>query len=187
MMQATYLTLLVVAIGGSYLVANRNNFGKTVQQAAIWVLIFIGIVGAYGLWNDISGDVTGRQALLSDDRIEVSRQLDGHYYLTLDVNDTSVRFVVDTGASMMVLSEGDARKVGINTDDLGFFGRANTANGVVSTAPVTLDQVSLGPFTDNNVRAVVNGGELDQSLLGMTYLENFAHIEIANGKLVLTR
>lgn len=186
-MQLTYLVLLAAAIGGSYVVSHSANLGKLAQQAALWFLIFVGVVGAYGLWEDISRDVNPRQAVISDTRIEVPRSFDGHYYLTLEINQTPVRFVIDTGATQMVLSQQDADRIGIKTEKLDFFSSANTANGVVQTAPVVLDAVALGAIRDTQVPAVVNGGPMDESLLGMTYLQLYDRIEIANDQLILSR
>ena len=186
-MQLTYLVLLAAAIGGSAIVAGRNNMGKMAQQAAIWALIFVGVIGAYGLWEDISNDVNPRQAILSDSTIAVPRSNDGHYHLTLDVNGTAIDFVIDTGASQVVLSQRDAARIGIDANSLNYSGAASTANGVVRTAPVVLDQVTLGDITDRNIPAVVNGGDMDNSLLGMTYLGLYSRIEISNGQLVLNR
>lgn len=186
-MQLTYLVLLGAAVGGSAIVVGRKNMGKMAQQAAIWALIFIGVIGAYGLWEDISNNVNPRQTILSESAIAVPRSNDGHYHLTLDVNGTAVDFVIDTGASQVVLSQRDAARIGIDANSLNYSGAASTANGVVRTAPVMLDHVRLGAITDRNVPAVVNGGEMDNSLLGMTYLGLYNRIEIANGELVLNR
>jgi len=186
LMQVAYLGLLAAAIGGSYIMANRGNLGKMAQQAAIWGFIFLGTIGAIGLWNDISRDVTNRQSVIGQ-QIVVPRSPDGHYYMTLYVNNTPVEFVVDTGASMVVLSQLDARRVGINPSDLNYLGIAYTANGEVRTADVTLNEVSIGPYVDANVRAVVNEGEMFGSLLGMTYLGLYRSFSITDGELVLTR
>lgn len=186
-MQLVYLGLLGTAIAGAFFVSNRDNLGKTLQHSAIWGLIFIGVVGAYGLWEDISRDVTNRQAMITDSQIAVPRSANGHYHLTLNINDQPVRFIVDTGASQVVLSQSDAQRVGIDPASLRYFGTASTANGVVRTAPVTLDRVALGPIIDTQVPAVVNGGQMDASLLGMDYLGRFGRIEIANEQLVLSR
>lgn len=185
-MQATYLGLLAAAIGGSYLFANKGNLGKVTQQGAIWGLIFVGTIAAIGLWGDISRDVSGRQAVVGDEII-VPQSRDGHYYMTLDVNGTPVDFVVDTGASQVVLSQFDARRVGLDPTALNYLGIANTANGQVRTAAVTLDTVTLGGYRDENVRAVVNGGEMNGSLLGMTYLSRYDSISITDGELILSR
>ena len=92
-----YLGLLGAAILGLYLAHNRESLGKVVQQAVVWALIFIGAIAAAGLWSDIRRDVTPAQAMLSDGRIEVPVSRDGHFRLTLQVNDVPVDFVVDTG------------------------------------------------------------------------------------------
>jgi aspartyl protease family protein len=92
--------------------------------------------------------------------------------------------MVDTGASGMVLSLADARRLGIDPDSLLFLGEAQTANGVVRTATVTLPVVELGPFRTEDFRAFVNGGEMDGSLLGMDYLRQF-RMEFADGRLIL--
>lgn len=115
------------------------------------------------------------------------RSPDGHYHLTLDVNGTPLRFIVDTGATDIVLSREDALRVGIDPTTLRFFGRAVTANGTVQTARVTLESVTLGPHTDHNVPARVNGGSMTGSLLGMGYLERFQRVEISRDRLTLMR
>lgn len=186
-MQLTYLVLLGAAIGGSAIVAGRSNMGKMAQQAAIWALIFIGVIGAYGLWEDISNDVNPRQSFVDATTVEIPRSPDGHYYLTLQINDTPVDFVVDTGASQIVLSQLDAERIGIDPASLRYSGSANTANGIVRTAPVVLDQIALGDMVELGLPAVVNGGAMDASLLGMTYLGLYDRIEISNGVLVLNR
>jgi aspartyl protease family protein len=103
------------------------------------------------------------------------------------VNGTPVDFVVDTGATDMVLSREDAARIGLDPGDLAYTGIASTANGQVRTARVRLDEVSLGGITDRGVTASVNAGEMSGSLLGMSYLHRFERIEIANGRLILER
>lgn len=183
----TYLVLLGAAVIGSFFMMNKANLGKSLQQLAIWALIFVGAIGAYGLWNDISRDVMPRQSVVSQGVVEVPRRPDGYFYLTLEVDGTPVNFVVDTGASQVVLSMDDARRVGLNPDDLPFIGTAMTANGEVRTAPTTVDEMVLGDITERDVRVYVNEGAMDMSLLGMTYLRRFDRIEIADDMLILTR
>lgn len=182
-----YLGLLGAAIAGLFFSQNSQSLGKTAQQAAAWVLIFVGAVAVVGLWQDIRGTVSPQQSVLSEGRIAVPQSFDGHYYLTLELDGHPVEFVVDTGASEMVLSREDAVAIGLDLDELSFIGTALTANGEVRTAAVWLDEVRLGPIRDTNVRAVVNDGDLFGSLLGMGYLERFDSIEITGRELVLTR
>lgn len=183
-----YLVLLGTVIGSYFFVAGRLRLGETLRQAGLWVLIFIGVIAGYGLWSDIQTTVMPRQSVFAQEgRIEVPRSADGHYHMVLDVNGTPVRFVVDTGASDLVLTREDAARAGIDTGALAFVGSARTANGSVATARVWLDSVALGPIVDKGVPALVNGGEMSGSLLGMSYLDRFAQVSIANGRLVLTR
>lgn len=181
-----YLGLLGAAIAFWFFAENRQGLNKTLRTAAVWALIFIGVIAAYGLWGDIRSTVVPQQSLsLNEARIEVPRSPDGHYHLTLDVNGVPIDFLVDTGATGVVLSRRDARAAGLETDQLNFWGSANTANGTVATAPVVLE--SFGPFGDRNMRAFVNGGELGKSLLGMDYLQRFDTVQIAGDRLILAR
>ncbi len=182
-----YLALLATAVGGWFIVQNRGNMGRMAQQAAIWGFLFLGVIAAYGLWSDIRQDVAPTQAMIGDSRVEIPRGRDGHYMLTLDVNGTPVDFIVDTGASEIVLSQRDADRIGLDPAELAYLGSAQTANGTVRTAAVNLDSMALGGIVDRNIRAVVNEGELDGSLLGMTYLHLYQKIEIENGQMVLIR
>ncbi len=183
-----YLVLLGSVIGGYFLMENRKNLGKTAQQAAVWGLIFVGAVAVIGLWGDIRNSVVPTQSYIDGQAtVEVPRSRDGHYYVTLEIDETPIRFVIDTGASDVVLTQDDARKIGIDVDNLFFGGIANTANGEVRTARVKLHNVRLGEITDLVVAASVNAGEMDTSLLGMSYLQRYSKIELGGGKMILRR
>lgn len=183
-----YLVLLGAVLISWLLIQGRTSLNKTFQHMAAWALIFLGTVAAIGLWQDVRDTVMPQQSVWGEEgRIELPRAPDGHYYVTLDVNGAPTRFVVDTGASSVVLTEEAARRAGIDTKELIYLSKAMTANGAVQTARVTLDSVALGPITDSRVPAYVNGGEMDTSLLGMTYLDRYSKLEISNGRLILQR
>jgi len=183
-----YLSILGIAVVGWFIAENRHSLGRTLRVALAWGFIFLGLVAGYGLWDDIRDDVAPRQTVFQDaGRVEVPRAFDGHYYLTLAINGVPVNFVVDTGATDMVLTRADAARIGLDPDALAYTGIAGTANGQVRTARVRLEDVSLGGIRDGNVSASVNAGMMDTSLLGMSYLQRFDRLEISNGRLVLER
>lgn len=181
-----YMGLLLVAVGGYVVLEFRGRMGQALRNAAAWGLIIVGLMAGYGLWGDLRRDVLPRQSIEATGEIRLPRAADGHYYLTLDVGGTPINFMADTGASQVVLSLDDARRLGFAPEQLAFIGEARTANGIVRTAQVSLDTVSLGPHRDTRISAVVNEGDLDISLLGMSYLGRY-RIEIADGEMILRR
>ena len=181
-----YLVLLGSVIAGYFLVANRDRLGEAARGAVLWVFIFLGVAVTYGLWNDISQTILPRQSVsLSEGRIEAPRHNDGHFYLTLTLDGTPVEFVVDTGATDVVLTKQDAVRIGIDVENLAYTGRASTANGEVRTARARIEDVAIGAFEDSAMRVWVNEGEMDTSLLGMSYLQRFETVQISGNKLVL--
>lgn len=183
-MQLTYYILLLVVIGGAMLFELSGRGGRALRQAILWVVIFAGAIFAANLWLD---GTEPQQQILSGGRIEIPVGRDGHFHLTADLNGEPVRFVVDTGASSIALGPNDARRIGIDPDDLAYIGTAMTANGRVRTANIVIDQLAIGDIVDRNVPAVVIGGDLDGSLLGMSYLRRFARISFEGDLLVLER
>ena len=110
----------------------------------------------------------------------------GHFFADATVNGTHVDFLVDTGASLIALTELDAQRIGLNLNELDYRHRASTANGVVPVAVVRLDQVEIGGITIYNVNAAIHrGGGLDQSLLGMSLLGKLSSFRIDGTRLVM--
>ncbi|MDO5656991.1 MAG: TIGR02281 family clan AA aspartic protease [Paracoccus sp. (in: a-proteobacteria)] len=179
-----YLALLLLAIGGFLITEFRARPGAATRQMLAWVLIFVGVFAGIGLWQDWQ---SSSQQVIDGRRVEVRLGGDQHFHMTLELNGTPVRFVVDTGATDIALSQRDAQRIGIDTERLAYIGQARTANGVVRTAPVVLDSVRLGEIHDSRVSATVIESELQQSLLGMTYLRRFARVSFEGNRLILER
>jgi aspartyl protease family protein len=180
-----YLALLLVWVAGFLVVGRRRNWSRSLRDLAIWGLIFLMVIIAYGFRDVLRRELMPGSAVTEGDAIAFRRAADGHFRAATEINGVSLRLIVDTGASQIVLTREDAARVGIAPDALRFDGRARTANGTVAIAPVRLDSVRLGPFSARDVRAAVNGGELDESLLGMDYLDRFSRIEISGDRLLL--
>ena len=183
-----YLSVIVVAILGSVLISRRGAYGKMFRQAGVWLLIFMGLVAIVASWQDIrqSGQTTSFQQS-QDGAIIIPKEIDGHFHLTLTINDRPIDFLVDTGASDIVLTRKDAARVGFDPNRLDYWGMANTANGTVRLATIRLETVRLGEFIDKNIRASVNKAPMEKSLLGMRYLSKFSAIEISNDQMILKR
>lgn len=183
-----YLSVLVVAILGSVLISRRGAYGKMFRQAGVWLLIFMILVAIVASWQDIrqSGRTMSFQQS-EDGAIIIPKEIDGHFHLTVTINDRPIEFLVDTGASDIVLTRKDAARVGFDPNRLDYWGMANTANGTVRLATIRLETVRLGEFIDKNIRASVNKAPMEKSLLGMRYLSKFRAIEISNDQMILKR
>ena len=109
----------------------------------------------------------------------------GHYVVVAAVNGAPVTFLVDTGASDIVLTMADAERLGLQPAALRFTQRFATANGEVRGAPVILREIRVGEFSLFDVPASVNEAPLRVSLLGMSFLRQLDGYGVENGRLVL--
>ena len=93
----------------------------------------------------------------------------GHFNADGQVNGAAVRFLVDTGASMIALPAADAKRAGVSYLNAPR-GLVQTANGTTAAYKVKLDTVRIGDITLNNVDAMVLEDGLAFALLGMSFL-----------------
>jgi aspartyl protease family protein len=112
---------------------------------------------------------------------------DGEFRIDALVNGTLVRFVVDTGASEVVLTPRDAEHLGYHLNDLDFSNVSMTANGLVGGAPIVLSEIAIGPIRMHDVAAAVNGAPMPYSLLGLSLLNRLDSYEVKEGILTLTQ
>lgn len=185
--QILYFVLLGLFVGSYFFFDAGRKWGETARNALVWLCIFMAVILVYGQRDLLQDQLIGASQSTGDGSMTLTRSFDGHFYAEVLVNGKVLDFVVDTGASHVVLSRADAEKAGFNPDELRFWGRANTANGEVRTAPIRLNEVKFGNFEDTAVEASVNAGELETSLLGMSYLNRFSAIEIRGNKMTLFR
>ncbi len=109
----------------------------------------------------------------------------GHFMIEADVDGTDIRFMVDTGATEVVLSPKDAARIGFDLRSRNFTRQFNTAGGVIRAAPVTLRRIRIGQLVLRDVEAWVNEAPLFVSLLGMSFLKRLDGYEVQDGKLIL--
>jgi aspartyl protease family protein len=106
----------------------------------------------------------------SRQQVTLSADTRGHFVTTGSINGGSVRFLVDTGATIVGLPAADARRLGIDYLH-GQRGQVQTANGVAVAYRVKLDTLRIGDIEVNNVDALVSEGDtMGVTLLGMSFL-----------------
>lgn len=131
-----------------------------------------------------NGD-TGEQTRVSG-RVELTASDHGHYAAEAEVNGRHISLMVDTGASLVVLTYEDAERAGVFVGDGDFTAHSRTANGIARNALVTLDEVCIESVCVKDVRAMVaERGRLHVSLLGMTFLGRLRRVDMQSGRLTL--
>ncbi len=113
------------------------------------------------------------------------RAVRGHFFLEAEVDGQKLLFLVDTGASKIIIAPKDAENLGFRPADLDFTQKFHTGNGVVMGAPVSLREIRIGQFSVYDVDATVNGAPLPYSLLGMSFLDQLDSYEVSGDRLVM--
>jgi aspartyl protease family protein len=185
------ILILVVA----RLAASTQPLGPVARQMALIVAFGAVLVVGYSYRDDfhsLTDRLTGsivpsRGVEVAPGTIRFTANDNAQFAIDAVVNGTAVHFLMDTGASGIVFSKHDAERLGFDLRQLTYSAEFSTANGLVRAAPITLNSLQIGPLEATDVSAWVNEGDLDGSLLGMSYLSTLGRIEIRGDTLILER
>lgn len=130
-------------------------------------------VGASG-----GGEASGK-------RIVLSAGSGGHFFSSAQINGQAVQVVVDTGATMVALSQADAQRIGLNYQ-AGQKIQISTANGVIPAWRIKLGSVRIGDVMVYEVDSVVSSGSMPYVLLGNSFLSRF-QMTRTNDEMVLEK
>lgn len=193
--QALPLIIILVLVA-SALVGRRLRVSEMLTNLILWVGIFgVALVG-YAYRDDLSmvaarvtGELLPGAAQIDSERGTATFRVgrDGHYQIATLINGTEITTTFDTGASAVVLSDADARAIGIDVGTLRYDIPVATANGTGRAALINLSQIEVGGIVRNNIRAfVAEPRALDQSLLGMSFLRTLSRYSVSGNSLELT-
>jgi aspartyl protease family protein len=192
-MQLIYRVGWLALIGSSVLAFARANPRSALRYGAIWAAIFLVVTGLFAFKNDAAyigqrfmGALSPTQGVAHDDgTLSFDAGPDGHFRIQASVNGGRVTFMVDTGATDIVLAPDDARRIGFDPATLVFDQFAETANGTVGGAAIRLDSLVVGSIEMNRLPATVNAADMSESLLGMEFLNRLHGWRVENGVLTL--
>ena len=186
-----YLIIILIVLLGTFLLSNKKNLNKNIQNLAIWGLIFFALLVTYYLWNELKFSMEKERynyVIENDNSILINKSYDGHFYLPLSINNKEIIFLVDTGSTKSLLSKGDYKllknnEINFNTEKV-----IETANGKIIALETTFDKVKLfnnilGDVTFLVVRNDFEGPNI--SLLGLDLLDNKFNYQITNNYLKL--
>lgn len=195
---ALYMGIWATLIGAA-IIPRTGGLRAAARNAAIWIAIILVLMAGYVYRFDLQ-DIASRMTAgiipgtpvsgIGDDgrsQVMLIRGTNGQFEVEASVNGAPTRFLVDTGASSVVLSLEDARAAGINVDRLSFDIPVSTANGRTTAARVSLGELSIGEIERQRLPAMVaRPGSMRGSLLGMTFLNTLWSFEIRGDRLILT-
>jgi len=155
-------------------------------MAAIACILGIEYVNAqYNLEQLTKSNQMGALAMTRGEA-NLNRSWDGHFRAIAQIDGADVGVLIDTGASLVLIRNDDASRIGIDLDSLAFTTPLTTANGKSFVAPLTLDTLSIGDVTVHDIRAAVaQPGALHSSLLGMSFLESLGETVIQKNRMIL--
>ena len=163
------------------------------RNAAIWLAIIGVLALGYAYRNELTDAGQRLQAEIFPDHAVSAKphemvilpDADGQFAIMGSVNGQAIRFVIDTGASRIVLSPDDAAKLGVDVGALKFSHPVATANGAGAGADFKLASLQVGAARFTDVDASINRVPMDGSLLGMTFLKRFESVEVRDGRMFL--
>ncbi len=195
--QAAYMGIwgIVLAAG---LLGSGIKLGEFARSMAVWAVIILALVAGYQYRYELQ-DVGARLTVghipaspisgmdsEGNHTVRIEKSADGHFHINATVNDYKTEFLVDTGASSVVLSSKAASQAGYDINQLNFTIPIQTANGKAYAAPITISLLKVGSIERRDVRALVTqDGSMDGSLLGMSFLNSLKGFSVRSDQLIL--
>ncbi|MBB3566479.1 TIGR02281 family clan AA aspartic protease [Rhizobium sp. BK491] len=178
--------------------ASRHTVSQSIRNLLIWFVIIMALATAYIYRRDaeqvgnrlFAGLMPGHAVVVTTSEggqeVILHKRSNGHFEAKVMINGQPIDMLIDTGASTIALSQEDAERVGIIPENLTYSQTVLTANGRARAAPVELGSVAIGPIKRRDVQAsVAEAGRLDQSLLGMSFLETLGSMQMQTDELRL--
>lgn len=182
---------------GAAIAGSRVPMGEIARNVAIWLIAILFLVAGYQYRYELQ-DIASRMtaglvpgsplSLDTEDGIAVmlEKRASGHFEVRGMVDDTTIDFLIDTGATTTVLAYADAMRAGIRVQDLVFNVPVMTANGQARAAQARAEEIRIGEISRRRVPILVAERErLGQSLLGMNFLGTLSGFDVRGDRLIL--
>ncbi len=189
----TFSSIVIFMLFSSILSRREFSLSKIIKYLLIWAVIIVSAFTLYSyrykfyqLRDHLATEINPSKAVINNNQLIIGLANDGHFYLDVTINNRPVRFMIDTGASDVVLNLADATRVGIDINRLTFNKNYQTANGQAYGAGVKINELMISGVKFKDVYASVNSSDMGVSLLGMSFLKRFEKYEVYQDKLILT-
>jgi aspartyl protease family protein len=184
---------ILVFISGGAVFAREIRVSELLRNAALWSAVLAVLVLGYtyrvelqDIGLRVRSELVPGYPIATDPRtLILSAAEDGGYHVVGLVNGTPIEFLIDTGASDIVLSPADATRIGMDKKNLDFSHVFETAHGLGRGASSHVASLSIGPIALSDVAVSINQSEMRNSLLGMAFLNRLDSFEVERSRLVL--
>jgi aspartyl protease family protein len=185
--------VVLLFIGTLALTFFRGRVSQAFEAAAVWLVIALLLAVGYtyrfelrAVADRVLSELVPGRAATRGRSVEIARGNGGNFSVVAQINGARVSFVLDTGASSVVLTQEAAKAAGLPLEVLSYSVSIDTANGRTRAAPVTLDQLAVGGIVERAVPALIaQPGQLRTSLLGMSFLNRLESWEVRGDRLVM--
>lgn len=194
-LEVVKLVGILVLVSSGLVYVQRIKFGEVIRNISIWTGLASVLLLGYAYRTElshvlyrVSGELIPGQTTVSGlNELVITASADGHFYVNGKANGKRVRFLIDTGASEIVLSPGAAERIGVDLKTLRFTQEYQTANGIGFGATHWLKNFSIGSFKFLKTKVSINKSEMSDSLLGMAFLKMLKSFEFRGNKLYLRK
>jgi aspartyl protease family protein len=184
---------MLALVSSGLLFVRQINLKQTVRNVLLWVAAGGVLIVGFSYQHELadlglrlrSNLVPGYAVQTGPHEMVISEDEGGGYHVYGAVDGQQVRFLIDTGASDIVLSPADARRQGVDFSSLTFDHVYESANGIGHGATIRVRDLSVGAIHFADVPVSINGADMSSSLLGMTFLKRLKSYSFSGGKLVL--
>lgn len=184
--------MVVILISGALIFYMKHEPSKMFKNALIWFGLIVFLVFIYSFKNDFGqikqrfvGELMPSKAQINNGEIQIRKSENGHFQINAEINNQNIKFLVDTGASDVVIPVNIAKELGINIEQLSFNRAYNTANGRIFAAPFKIDMMEISGIRFYDIPASVSNSNLLTPLLGMSFLRKLKEYRISGNILTL--
>lgn len=192
----TYAGILVTVIAAG-IVSSDISLSHILKSTLIWLALLAILISCYtnryhlqDIAHNISGGLIPASvlsiALSNRNTVTINQSSNGHYQIKGIVNNHNVYFLIDTGATSIMLTNQTAIDLGLNIQNLHYTTTVSTANGKINAAQIRLNTITIGSITRNNLSALIApAGTSSDNLLGMNFINTLSSTAIRGSQLML--
>jgi aspartyl protease family protein len=188
MLGSLYILMAAMLVLGA-LMSRRERAARLLTMALAWIAIFGGGFVLFTFRDDLGyvaqrlrAEATGKPVVQGRE-IRIPMAIDGHFWVDGIVNGRSVKFLVDSGATMTTIGRGTAAEVGVqsspNRNQI-----VRTGNGYIRVATGQAERLEVGDIQRTNLPVHIAGGE-DLNVLGMNFLSSLQRWGVEGRWLIL--